>query len=64
MELFNKAMGIYQSNSWVDGQARVQDLMESTLGAMRTNVHTILDTNTKMMASWTDLVEKTAAKTF
>jgi hypothetical protein len=64
MELFNKAMGVYQSNSWVDGQARVQDLMESTLGAMRTNVHTILDTNTKMMASWTDLVEKTAAKTF
>jgi hypothetical protein len=38
--------------------------MESSLAAMRTNVHTILDTNTKMMASWSDLVEKTAAKTF
>ena len=64
MELFNKAMGVYQSTSWQDGQIRVQDLMESSMAAMRTNVHTILDTNTKMMASWTDLVEKTAAKTF
>jgi hypothetical protein len=64
MELFNKAMGIYQATSWQDGQVRVQDLMESSLAAMRSNVHTILDTNTKMMSSWTDLVEKTTAKAF
>jgi len=64
MDLFNKAMGVCQASSWEDGQGRVQDLMESSMAAMRTNVHTILDTNTKMMASWQDLVEKTAAKTF
>ncbi|MCB1121576.1 MAG: hypothetical protein KJT03_08510 [Verrucomicrobiae bacterium] len=64
MDLFNKALGIYQVGSLEEGQARLQDLMEASMTAMRTNVHTILDTNTKMMASWQDLVEKTAAKAF
>jgi hypothetical protein len=64
MTLFNKAMNVYQSTSFEEGQARVQDLMESSLGAMRTNVQTVLDTNSKMMASWTDFVEKTTSKTF
>lgn len=64
MELFNQAMGVYQAGSWEEGQARVQGLMESSLAAMRTNVHSILDTNTKMMASWTDLIEKATSKTF
>lgn len=64
MDLFNKALGICQATSLEDGQARMQDLMESSMAAMRSNVHTILDTNTKMMASWQDLVEKTTAKAF
>lgn len=63
-ELLNKAMGVCQASSIEDGQSRVQDLMESSLGAMRSNAQTVLDTNSKMMASWTDLVEKTTAKTF
>lgn len=63
-ELFNKAMGVCQASSIEDGQARVQDLMESSLGAMRSNVQTVLETNSKMMTSWTELVEKTTTKTF
>lgn len=64
MDLFNKAMNVCQATSFEDGQLRVQDLMESSLGAMRSNVQTVLDTNSKMMASWTDIVEKTTSKTF
>ena len=64
LELYKKAMSIYQADSWEDGQAKVQDLMESSLAAMRTNVHTVLDTNSKMMATWTDMVENATAKTF
>lgn len=63
-ELFNKAMGVCKASSFEDGQARVQDLMESSLGAMRSNVQTVLDTNSKMVTSWTELVEKTTTKTF
>ncbi len=58
MELFNKAMNVYQSTSLVEGQARFQDLMESSLTTMRGNVHTVLDTNSKFMDSWNDMVEK------
>lgn len=64
LDLYKKAAGIYQADSWEDGQARVQDLMESSLTAMRTNVTTVLDTNSKMMAAWTDMVENATAKTF
>ncbi len=64
LDLYKKAAGIYQADSWEDGQAKVQDLMESSLTAMRTNVTTVLDTNSKMMATWTDMVEKATAKTF
>jgi polyhydroxyalkanoate synthesis regulator protein len=58
MELFNKALSVYQSTSVVEGQARFQDLMESSLTTMRTNVHTVLDTNSKIMDSWNEMVEK------
>ena len=64
LEMYKKAMAIYQADSIEDGQARVQDLIESSLAAMRTNVHTMVDANSKMMASWTDMVEKATAKTF
>jgi polyhydroxyalkanoate synthesis regulator protein len=64
MDLFNKAMGICRADSWKEGQTLSQDLMESSLKAMSSNVKTLLDTNTKMMASWTDIVEKMSAKTF
>ena len=64
LELYKKGIAICQADSWEDGQAKVQDLMESSLAAMRTNVHTMLDTNSKMVAAWTDVVEKATSKTF
>ena len=64
LELYKKGIAIYQADSWEDGQTKVQDLMESSLAAMRTNVNTMLDTNTKMAAAWTDVVEKAATKKF
>lgn len=63
MELCNKAMTVCQSTSMVEGQARFQDLMESSLTTMRSNVHTVLDTNSKMMNSWNEMVEKATVHT-
>lgn len=59
MDLFTKSLQVYQSKSIAEGTTRMQDLLESSLTALRTNVHTILNTNAKVMESWTDLVDKT-----
>jgi hypothetical protein len=64
VDLFKKTMDVCNADSWEEGKTRSQSLMESSLKVMRTNVQTVLDANTKMMDSWTDLVEKTSAKTF
>lgn len=58
MELFEKSMSIYQATSVTDAQRRLQDLMESSLAALRVNVQTVLNTNTKIMTSWKDMADK------
>jgi predicted RNase H-like HicB family nuclease len=62
MELCTKALSVYQSPNWMEGQARFQDLMETSLTTMRNNVHTVLDTNAKLMESWNELVERVTPK--
>lgn len=58
MDLFEKSMSIYQATSVTDAQRRLQDLMESSLATLRVNVHTVLNTNSKIMSSWKDLADK------
>jgi len=58
MDLFEKSMGVYQATSITDAQRRVQDLMESSLSALRMNVHTALNTNAKIISSWKELVDR------
>ena len=56
IDLFEKTLGVYQATSVPDAQRRVQDLVESSLSALRVNVHSALNTNAKITASWKELV--------
>jgi hypothetical protein len=41
-----------------DAQRRVQDLIESSLTTLRVNVHSALNTNAKIIASWKELGDR------
>jgi len=58
MDLFEKTLGVYQATSVTDAQRRMQDVIESSLATLRVNVHTALNTNAKIVASWKDLVDR------
>ena len=58
IDLFEKTMGVYQATSVPDAQRRVQDLIESSLSALRVNVHSALNTNAKMITSWKEPVDR------
>ena len=58
IDLFEKALGVYQATSVTDAQRRVQDLIESSLTTLRVNVHSALNTNAKIIADWKELVDR------
>ena len=58
IDLFKKTLGVYQATSVTDAQRRVQDLIESSLATLRVNVHSALNTNAKIIASWKELVDR------
>ena len=58
IDLFEKTLGVYQATSVPDAQRRVQDLIESSLSALRVNVHSALNTNAKIIASWKELADR------
>jgi len=58
VDLFEKSLHVYQATSVTDAQRRVQDLMESSLAALRVNVHSVLNTNAKIITSWKEMVDR------
>jgi hypothetical protein len=58
IDLFEKTLDVYQAPSVPDAQRRVQDLIESSLSALRVNVHSALNTNAKIIASWKELADR------
>ena len=58
IDLFEKTLGVYQATSVTEAQRRVQDLIESSLTTLRANVHSALNTNAKIIASWKELVDR------
>jgi isocitrate dehydrogenase kinase/phosphatase len=58
IDLFEKTLGVYQATSVTDAQRRVLDLIESSLTTLRISVHSALNTNAKIIASWKDLVDR------
>jgi uncharacterized protein YecA (UPF0149 family) len=49
IDLFQKTLGVYQATSLTDAQRRVQDLIESSLTALRVNAHSAVNTNIKII---------------
>jgi hypothetical protein len=62
IDLFEKTLGVYQATSVPDAQRRVQDLIESSLSALRVNVESALNTNAKIIASWKELARIVSAR--
>jgi hypothetical protein len=58
IDLFDKMLGIYHATSVPDAQRRVQDLIESSLTALRVNLHSTLNMNAKIIADWKEFVDK------
>jgi hypothetical protein len=58
IDFFEKALGVYQATSVPDAQRRVQDLIESSLSALRVNVQSALNTNTEIIASSKKLADR------
>jgi hypothetical protein len=58
IDLFDKMLGIYHATSVPDAQRRVQDLIESSLTALRANLHSTLNMNAKIIADWKEFVDK------
>jgi hypothetical protein len=51
IDLFEKTLSVYQAGSVPEAQRHMQDLIESSLTALRTNVHSALNTDAKIY-SW------------
>src|SRR6202047_2140139 len=60
IDLFEKTLGVYQATSVPDARGRMQDLIESSLAALRVNVQSALNTNAKIIASWQELADRFA----
>jgi hypothetical protein len=58
INLFEKTLGVCQATSVPDAQRRVQDLIESSLTALRVNVDSALNTNAKIIASCKELADR------
>jgi|SRR5580693_4892770 coenzyme F420-reducing hydrogenase delta subunit len=58
VSLFEKTLSVYQATSVPDAQRRMHDLIESSLAALRVNVHSALNTNAKIIASWKELADR------
>jgi hypothetical protein len=56
IDLFEKTLSVYQATSVTDAQRRVHDLIESSLTALRINVHSALNMNAKIITDWKELV--------
>src|SRR5271157_4853696 len=60
IDLFEKTLSVYQATSVTDAQRRVQDLIESSLSALRANFYSAMNTNAKIIADWKELVDRFA----
>ena len=58
IDLFEKTLSVYQAASVPEAQRRLHDLIESSLTALRSNVHTALNTNAKIVTDWKELVDR------
>jgi hypothetical protein len=57
IDLCEKTLSVYQATSVPDAQRRVGDLIESSLTALRVNVHSAMKINARIIADWKEVVD-------
>jgi len=57
-DVFGKTVGLCQVSSPTEGQQKLQDLVETSLTALRSNVHAVVDMNSQITKSWDELLNK------
>lgn len=57
-DIFSKTLNVYHAGSIPEGQARLHELVETSLGVLRSNVHAVVDANTKVMKTWDGIFSK------
>jgi hypothetical protein len=58
IDLLDKMLSIHHATSVPDAQRRVLDLIESSLTALRVNLHSTLNMNAKIIADWKELLDE------
>ena len=58
IDLFEKTLGVYQAASMPEAQRRLHDLIESSLTALRVNIHSALSMNAKIITDWKELADR------
>ncbi len=58
MELLKKSMETFQGESFDDMQGKTRELYEAMLEAMRKNAQTMVQTNTRILESFSELAKK------
>jgi hypothetical protein len=61
MELVQRAFETRQGGSGAEAQAKTQEIWETALGALRTNTEAIVQANSRMLETWTELAKKLRA---
>lgn len=58
MELTQRAFEARQVGSASDAQAKTREIWETALGALRTNTEAVVQANSRMLESWTELAKR------
>ena len=64
LNLLNESLNIYQAGSVPEAQRRTCDWIDSVLSTVHENVPIILNTNVKILSSWTNLANWTPSKIY
>jgi len=58
MELMQRGFEARQVNSTADGQAKTREIWETALGALRSNTEAVVQANSRMLETWTELAKR------
>jgi hypothetical protein len=58
MDMMQRALDVRQAGSAADAQAKTREIWETALGALRTNTEAVVQTNNRMLESWSELAKK------
>jgi hypothetical protein len=58
LELMQRAFEARQASSTSDAQTRTREIWETALGALRNNTEAVVQANSRMLETWTELAKR------